>query len=147
MRKKWEDEMRAAVLENERQMKEMKQTYEERLQKQREAAPVVSSEVSTFKSLTKLEDEKLYNPHISNLNFDEQLSGKIVFLIRLGSNTVGKSEDCDIHLTGPKIQEHQATIFRKENSTVIMETADEESRVLLNGDPVKTKVILNHNDR
>lgn len=70
LRKKWEEEMKAAMLENERQMREMKQSYEERLKSQMKNHGTVDSAANL-----KLEQERMNNPHLSNLNFDEQLSG------------------------------------------------------------------------
>ena len=117
----------------------MKESYEERLRNQ-----VRGSVDNTQK---KLEEEKHLHPHLSNLNFDEQLTGKIVHIIQRGKNTVGKSSDCQICLYGPKIQELHATIYRNDRNNLVLEKADDESRILLNGDPVTTRVTLNHHDR
>ncbi|RWS14549.1 kinesin-like protein KIF28P, partial [Dinothrombium tinctorium] len=146
MQKKWEEEMKAVMAENERKMFEMKQTYEEKLQiKESEEQLKKTNENGDEKALK--EDEKRLNPHLSNLNFDEQLSGKIVHIIKPGSNTIGKADSCDIVLYGPRIQEHHATIYRKEKGNVVLEPKDDTCRILLNGDPVTCRVHLNHNDR
>ena len=118
---------------------EMKDTYEVRLRDQ-----IRGSVDNTQK---KLEEEKNQHPHLSNLNFDEQLTGKIVHIIRKGNNTIGKSSDCQINLYGPKIQELHATIYRNDRNSLILERTDDESRILLNGDPITTRVTLNHHDR
>lgn len=136
--------MRAAMEENERQLNLIKQTYEERLQQEIQQKSEKKNEKEDRK---KLSAEKRENPYLSNLNFDEQLSGKIIFIIRKGSNTVGKSEDCTIPLLGPSIQEHHAVISRSDNGKVILERCSDDCRVLLNGDPVTHKVNLSHNDR
>jgi len=138
---KWEEEMKAAMDENERQLNQMKQSYEERLQqeKHKKSKKKVESQ--------KLESEKADNPYLSNLNFDEQLSGKIIYIIRKGANIIGKAEDCTIQLLGPSLQEHHAVINRTEHGKVIMERCGDDCRVLLNGDPVTHKVNLSHNDR
>jgi len=94
-----------------------------------------------------LEKEKKSCPHLSNLNFDEQLMDKIILLIRPGLNLVGKGEDCSIQLMGPLIQEHHAVINCTESNKVILEQCEDDCRILLNGDQVTHKVNLTHNDR
>lgn len=74
------------------------------------------------------------------------MTGKIVHIINAGTNTLGKSSQCNIHLYGPSIQDTHARLMRKGNS-VLLEKANDNCRILLNGDLVKTKVNLNHNDR
>ena len=142
---KWEEEMKAAMEENERQLKLMKQSYEERLQQ--ELKQKTKKDVKHKEDRDRLEIEKRDNPYLSNLNFDEQLSGKIVFIVKKGNNTVGKSEDCTIQLMGPSIQEHHAVISRTDTGKVILDRCSDDCRVLLNGDPVTHKVNLSHNDR
>ncbi|XP_074602251.1 kinesin-like protein KIF28 [Brevipalpus obovatus] len=143
MRKKFEEEMKALMAENDRQMIEMKQSYEEKLQEKRRQEESDYTEADR----EKLEKDKRCNPFLSNLNFDEQLSGKIVHIIRKGANRLGKGDKCNIMLHGPSIQDHHANIYRKDNDTVILEHSSDDCRILLNGDPVTNKVQLNHNDR
>lgn len=135
--------MKALMAENERQMNEMKQSYEEKLQEKKKQDELDFAE----NDREKLEKEKKSSPFLSNLNFDEQLSGKIIHIIRKGANRVGKGEKCNILLHGPSIQDHHANIYRKDNDTVILEKVSDDCRILLNGDPVANKVQLNHNDR
>lgn len=132
--------MKAAVYENERQLQEMRQSYEERLKEQGQVG-------NTSAVNLKLEQEKLNNPYLSNLNFDEQLSGKIVHIIKVGSNILGKGDDASIPLYGPSIQERHAVIYRKDRGQILLELAEHDCRILLNGDKVTNKVTLNHNDR
>lgn len=176
MQKKMQDEIRAVVAENERLMAEMKKTYEEKLldqQKQMKRTRIgdaiemigqaTPSKVSVQdenanmlgrgaarairSAKPSLDAAKLNNPYLSNLNFDQQLTGKIVHLIKAGPNSIGKSDDCTIVLQGPGIADKHAIMHRKENSEVYLEKCAPDCRVLLNGDPLSTKVHLNHNDR
>lgn len=148
MRRKWEEEAQAAVAENERQLAEMKRSYEELLQAQMgQSSRSVTSTDSTSPEFRRLEELKQNNPYLSNLNFDEQLNGKIVYIVNKGTNMIGKSPDSDIVLYGPKIVDKHATIYRKDNGVVLLDLESEEARVLLNGDPVTNKVSLTHNDR
>ncbi|RWS30831.1 kinesin-like protein KIF28P [Leptotrombidium deliense] len=146
MQEKWEEEMKAVMVENERRMAEMKQTYEEKLHMRSNEEKFVS-ESRMDKEKEKFEEELRTNPYLSNLNFDEQLSGKIVHIIKFGANKIGKSRESDIVLYGPSIHEQHATIHRQEKGVVILERQADDCRVLLNGDPVTSRVHLNHNDR
>lgn len=143
MRKKWEEEMKAAMIENERTVKELKASYEEKL---KQSTGNLSS-MSSISSINSDIEGKLNNPHLSNLNFDEQLSGRIIHIIKSGINTIGKNVSCDIKLYGPRILDKHANIFRKDNGTILLERDHDDARVLLNGDPLTTRVALNHNDR
>ena len=143
MRLKYEEEMKALMSENERQMIEIKKTYEDKL-KEKEA---LESHYGLDGDREKVEIDKRDNPYLSNLNFDEQLCGKIIYLIRKGVNNLGKSDNCSIKLYGPSIQDNHGRIYRKDNDIVILERVADDCRILLNGDPVINKVHLNHNDR
>lgn len=50
----------------------------------------------------RLEEMKKQHPHLSNLNFDPQLSGKIVHILKRGANIIGKEDNVDILLLGPR---------------------------------------------
>lgn len=136
--------MKALMAENERQMIEMKQSYEEKLsEKEKQDQHDHEGENDRLQ----LEMDKKSNPYLSNLNFDEQLSGKIIYIIKKGTNRVGKGDRCNVNLHGPTIQDHHANIYRKDNDSVILEKVSDDCRILLNGDPVSNKLQLNHNDR
>ncbi|KAH9413825.1 hypothetical protein DERP_009423 [Dermatophagoides pteronyssinus] len=141
-----EEEIQAIMKENERKLNELRQTYEERLQRERDDQSHKELEENR-KQMEKEKQEKETNPYLSNLNFDEQLVDKIIYIIRTGTNLIGKSSDCPIQLMGPMIQDHHAVINRTENEKIILERIDDECRILLNGDIVTHKVNLAHNDR
>lgn len=148
MRKKWEDEMQAAMKENDRKMLELVQSYEEKLRdrQQEEQKSAGKEQLLSMKLSKEIEQAKKKHPYLFNLNFDEQLSGKIVHIINNGTNTLGKSNECNIHLYGPSIQDVHARLIRKGNN-VLLEKVNDHCRILLNGDLVKTKLNLSHNDR
>lgn len=143
---KLEEEIEAIMKENERKLNELRESYEDRLQKERNNQSHKELEESR-KHMEKEKQEKETNPHLSNLNFDEQLVDKIIYIIRKGANLIGKSSDCPIQLMGPMIFDHHAVINRTENEKIILERIDDECRILLNGDIVTHKVNLEHNDR
>jgi hypothetical protein len=147
LRRKWEEEARAAMEENERRLREMKESYEEKLRMQIDRSAATVSSTSLTPSIDSLQELKMNNPYLSNLNFDEQLSGKICHIIKVGTNTIGKDESRSIILYGPKVHDRHGTIYRRENGLVLLEAEDEDCRILLNGDRVTTKVSLNHHDR
>ncbi|XP_064470383.1 kinesin-like protein KIF28P [Ornithodoros turicata] len=124
--------------DNEAQMAQMKQSFEEKLRK----AEALRKQ---DRQRLILEEEKKALPHLSNLNYDPLLSGKIVHLISKGVTTVGKG-DADVSLHGAGIQEKHALLKRTEGEVTI-ERGSTESRVLLNGEPVTGPVVLNDNDR
>ncbi|UYV67471.1 hypothetical protein LAZ67_5000734 [Cordylochernes scorpioides] len=143
LRAKWEEEMQAAMAENEREIRQIKQTYEEKLQSaklQHDKVDVVAAQ--------HLEEARKKQPHLSNLNFDPQLTGKIFHILEPGENVVGKGESCDIVILGPSIQERHALLaVHPTYGGVTVDRAVPEARVLVNGDPVVEKVPLTHNDR
>lgn len=130
--------------ENERKLNELRESYEDRLRQERNDR---AHHEETRKQLELEKKDKESNPHLSNLNFDEQLVDKIIFIIKTGINLIGKGDDCPIQLMGPMIQEHHAVINRTENDKIILERCNDECRLLLNGDLVTYKVNLAHNDR
>lgn len=141
---KLEEEIEAIMHENEKKLFELRQSYEERLIQERN---IHSSFTDKEYLLTQREYDKQFNPYLSNLNFDEQLMGKIIFILKPGLNTIGKDSSCTITLYGPLIMDKHATINRTERNKIILERIDEDCKILLNGDPVVHKVNLTHNDR
>ncbi|XP_076366810.1 kinesin-like protein KIF28 isoform X1 [Tachypleus tridentatus] len=136
---KREEEMKARLTENNRELMQMKQSYEEKLQQAH-----LQQRVDDNKA--KIEEEKKKHPHLANLNFDPLLSGKITHIIKLGKNTIGKS-DTDITLFGPSIHDMHAVITRDNNGVISIERCNSDSRILLNGDLVTSEVVLSHCDR
>ena len=63
-----------------------------------------SNKISQDPAIKKKEDEKQHKPHIYNLNSDNQLTGKIVHILKSGETTVGnrKGTESDIVMTGPR---------------------------------------------
>ncbi|XP_022241347.1 kinesin-like protein KIF28P [Limulus polyphemus] len=137
--KKLEEEMRAQMAENERELLQMKQTYEEKLKQ-------AETQQKEDDDRAKIEEEKKKHPHLANLNFDPQLSGKIIHIIKEGDNAIGKS-DADIILFGPSIHDRHAVITMDNNNMVSLEQCANDCRILLNGDPVTSKALLSHCDR
>ncbi|KAF7495667.1 Kinesin-like protein KIF28P [Sarcoptes scabiei] len=141
-----EEEIEAIMKENERKLTELRESYEDRLNEEKQLKLQQENDEKQIQMETKRKEIET-NPNLSNLNFDEQLVDKIIFIIRSGSNLIGKSEECQIQLMGPMIQDHHAIINRTKNEKIILERCDDDCRILLNGDAVTHKVNLTHNDR
>lgn len=139
-----EEEIEAILRENERKMNELRESYEDRLKQEKNSHTLNQLEESKRKQL---ERERDACPHMFNLNFDEQMNGRLIFLIKPGVNMIGKSEECAIQLMGPLIQEQHAVINRTESNKILLDRCEDDCRILLNGDPVTHKVNLRHNDR
>ncbi|XP_071941853.1 kinesin-like protein KIF28P [Antedon mediterranea] len=138
IRKQLEEEMKAVLEANEREMEQMKQTWQEKLD---------SSAGGDDGEQAKKEERKT-TPHISNLNIDNQLSGMIVHIIREGTLKVGSSKaspPADIVLSGLGIQPDHALFSVEKGSIFLEKVAD--GKVLLNGEPLTSKQQLDHNDR
>ncbi|XP_077485277.1 kinesin-like protein KIF28 [Amblyomma americanum] len=136
LKRKWEDDMQAVIKENEAQMLIMKQSYEEKLKS-------AAKKEDTDKLLA--EEEKKAIPHLSNLNLDPLLSGRIVHILQKGTSTVGKA-DADIAMLGVGIQDKHAVIQRTDTEVTIQKGCP-EAKILVNGSPVTSPVTLKHNDR
>ncbi|XP_075749316.1 kinesin-like protein KIF28 [Rhipicephalus microplus] len=136
IKRKWEEDMQAVIKENETQMLLMKQSYEEKLKSS-------VRKQDTDKLIT--EEEKKALPHLSNLNLDPLLSGRIVHILQKGKSTVGKV-DTDIVMLGVGIQDKHAIIMRTDTE-VTVDKGRPEAKILVNGSPVTSPVTLRHNDR
>ncbi|KAK8758238.1 hypothetical protein V5799_004132 [Amblyomma americanum] len=79
----------------------MKQSYEEKLKS-------AAKKEDTDKLIA--EEEKKAIPHLSNLNLDPLLSGRIVHILQKGTSTVGKA-DADIAMLGVGIVFGQTQLF------------------------------------
>lgn len=117
---------------------------------------------------------KRTNPYLSNLNQDEQLTGMISYIIRVGETIVGKDSGCDIVLHGPELRYKHAKITRVLDtslerktagggesdtirpSVVYVEPIEDEVKpftgtegiaLKVNGNVVREKTQLNHCDR
>merc|ERR1740137_253115 len=95
----------AQMEENKRQMETMERAFEEKLAAARADA-----------SDSGMDDMKVKQQsvaHIANLNYDTQLSGKILHFIDTEQKTIGnqRGQSSDIVLMGPSIGEKHAEIL------------------------------------
>ena len=97
LKKEWLEEMKANMDGNDKELEEMKKTYEEKIKAAHAANQAQKSAIDT------LNQEKKTKPHIYNLNFDPQLSGKIVHILQKAETELGNSrgKESDICIIGP----------------------------------------------
>ena len=97
LKKEWQEEMKAQMKDNEKELEEMKLSYEEKLK----AAQAAGSEKD--KAMAAMQKERKSNPHLYNLNFDPQLNGKIIHILKKEQTEIGnrKGNDSDICMIGP----------------------------------------------
>lgn len=141
-----DDDYKAQLLENERQMEEMKKSFEEKLA---QAQKVGGGQVAESKAETDRRKEKY--PHLYNLNNDAMLNGMVVHIIRPGGKfKIGnqRGDKNDIILRGPSIRDVHAHISCDNNMTnVSLDKANDKAKILVNGQPVTSTIQLHHNDR
>ncbi|CAG0919052.1 unnamed protein product [Notodromas monacha] len=146
-RKKWEEELKAQMRENEREIQEMKKSYEEKLKQAEAEAAAAASQRAEAKTVA---DEKVTNPHFINLNPDPQLSGKLVYIIHPGSKEIGnrKGKESDIVIVGPSINETHAIVTLDPKKNIVnLKPFNTDCRILVNGSEMAGETTLCHNDR
>ncbi|XP_069121894.1 kinesin-like protein KIF28P [Argopecten irradians] len=132
-----ESEYASMLEKNQREMEEMKKTFEQRL---------AEREGTDFNAV---DEKKKTTPHIYNLNQDPQLSGRIVHFLEGDNILIGSSGsegEVGIRIVGPSIQLKHASFTMAENKWSIEPTVP-HSRILHNGKAVGNKQEIAHNDR
>lgn len=109
-----EEDFKAELEENDREMEEMKKAFEDKLKAYQEGGTAVGilllHEHLKFKwlqfqgidEIAEREKRRKTEAHLYNVNFDPQLSGKIVHFVSQPKVTVGKGDSSDIKLMGPR---------------------------------------------
>ncbi|CAG0885568.1 unnamed protein product [Darwinula stevensoni] len=145
LRKEWEEEMKARMMTNEKEMEEMRKTYEEKLkqmQGEQGASPAAA--------MKEIEKERKTTPHIYNLNFDPQLTGRVVHILKPGVQDVGnrRGKESSFVMLGPGIQEsHALIVWDQKKNAVSVKPVNGDCRVLVNGTAILGETPLAHNDR
>ena len=83
---------------NDKQLEDMKLSYEEKLK-----AAQAASKNSGDELMQKIMKDKGTKPHLYNLNFDPQLSGRIIHILEKPETEIGnrKGKESDICMVGP----------------------------------------------
>jgi hypothetical protein len=92
------EEMKANMAGNDKEMDNMKLTYEEKLK-----AAQLANKNPGDEMLQKILKDKATKPHLYNLNFDPQLNGRIIHILEKPETEVGnrKGKESDICMVGP----------------------------------------------
>ncbi|GAB6032098.1 hypothetical protein CHUAL_010462 [Chamberlinius hualienensis] len=146
MRKMHEEEMKALIENNMREMANMKATFDQKLAN---ADNLRRDSIPNGMSMTKVLEECKSKPHFANLNPDLQLSGRIIYICKPGVNIVGneKNSEADIKMLCASILPTHARVTVDDKHEIFMEPASTEAKVLHNGCPITKKIVLHHNDR
>ena len=102
LKKEWMEEMKAQMAGNEQEMAEMAKTYEQKLKEAQAAA--AASNAAGGEDLQRIMKAKKTTPHIYNINFDPQLSGRIVHILDKADTQIGNGKNKDqaeIVMIGP----------------------------------------------
>jgi len=130
---------------NELEMENMKRTWQQRLEVEKQESERKLSEERNR------QEAKKTTPHLWNLSEDPVLTGMVVHFTPFGKCFIGnKQEGKDrIIMQGLGIQKNHACIQNIDNSKISLNIIDGESKVLVNGKEIKeeSEVELHHNDR
>merc|ERR1719400_1838343 len=100
--------------------------------------------------LAQIMEEKKSKAHLFNLNFDPQLSGRLVHIFQKSELEIGnkKGKESDICMIGPG-QHQQHALVRQDKKThqVWIRQGERDCRILVNGDAITGETELQHNDR
>lgn len=140
-----DDDYKAQLVENQRQMDEMKKSFEEKLAQASKGGSV------NVQAQADIDRRKQKYPHLYNLNGDDLLNGMVVFIITPGGKfKIGnqRGDKIDFLLRGPSIKDvHGYVSCNNDMTNVTMERANEKAKILLNGQPLTAAMELHHNDR
>merc|ERR1719186_1127946 len=144
MKKQWMLEMKANMKNNEKEEAELKKTTEEKKSEQ------TKKEGEGDTVLNKILEEKKTKPHLFNLNFDPQLSGRLVHIFQKSETEIGnqKGHESDICMIGPGVHPEHARVRQdKKHHQVFIKPAEKDCRILINGEAINEETELHHNDR
>ncbi|KDO30097.1 hypothetical protein SPRG_05288 [Saprolegnia parasitica CBS 223.65] len=145
--------IREQLEENQRLLKESEKSWTDRLKETEELAKKREDQLRAIGLATNLHDIRAKaktEPHLINLNEDQQMSEKLFYFITMGTNKVGRAdadEPQSIILGGLGILKQHCVIERSETALCI--SIQPGANVYVNGEPVKDGDIREfaHNDR
>jgi kinesin family member 1 len=146
-RKQMEEDMRKAIEDNQKEMENMKLSYEQKL-----ADAIKKSK--ELKSGSLVEQSK-HCAHLTNINSDPNLTGSLKHLIQFESSKnkkqktqiiIGAADNADIQMLGLGLLDKHAIITNNNDKTLSIEPC-EGARVLRNGKQYESKFQLQNFDR
>jgi kinesin family member 1 len=137
-----DEAMKAALLENQRQMKAMQDDYEKKL-----AASRLEQGQNGNNNASIISEKAKKIPHLSNVNMDPSLNGSVKILLEGdGVKKIGTSKDSAIVLAGVGVMAYHGDITSK-GDVFKIKKADPANKILVNGKNIQAEVTLNHQDR
>ena len=145
LKKQWLEEMKANMKANEKEVSDSGKSTEERTKEQK------SDEGQKDSVLSQIMEEKKTKAHLFNLNFDPQLSGRLVHIFQKPETEIGnkKGKPSDICMIGPGMMQQHAIVKndKKHHHKVFIRQGEKDCRILVNGDAITQETELHHNDR
>ncbi|POM66912.1 Kinesin-like protein [Phytophthora palmivora] len=123
--------IREQLEENQRLLQESEKTWNERLKETEELARKREEQLKVLglvSNTNELKEKAIRNPHLLNLNEDQQMSEKLVYFINAGTNKVGRidaAEEQNIVVGGLGIMKEHCIITRREQTKVSEDGAKE----------------------
>ncbi|KAG3115074.1 Kinesin-related protein 1 [Phytophthora idaei] len=162
--------IREQLEENQRLLQESEKSWNERLKETEELARKREEQLKVLglvSNASELKEKTMTNPHLLNLNEDQQMSEKLVYFINPSSNRIGRidaDEEQNIVIGGLGIMKEHCIITRQDSKRQATdEDFEEENRehsslfisachgakVFLNAEPLKEgeELKLHHCDR
>ncbi|KAG6976095.1 hypothetical protein JG688_00001731 [Phytophthora aleatoria] len=162
--------IREQLEENQRLLQESEKSWNERLKETEELARKREEQLKVLglvSNASELKEKTMTNPHVLNLNEDQQMSEKLVYFINPGSNRIGRidaDEEQNIVIGGLGIMKEHCIITRQDSKRQATdEDFEEENRehsslfisachgakVFVNAEPLKEgeELKLHHCDR
>ncbi|GMF42995.1 unnamed protein product [Phytophthora fragariaefolia] len=162
--------IREQLEENQRLLQESEKTWNERLKETEELARKREEQLKVLGLISdsnELKEKAMKNPHLLNLNEDQQMSEKLVYFINAGTNKVGRidaEEEQNIVVGGLGIMKEHCLITRRKLKEGSAEAEEGEpqpdhftlfiascrgAKVFVNAEPLKEgeEMELHHCDR
>ena len=109
LKKQWLEEMKSNMKNNEKEVTDHSKSTQEKVGEQQDKE---KKEHHQDGALAKIMEEKKTKAHLFNLNFDPQLSGRLVHIFQKPELEIGnkKGKESDICMVGPGLHEQHAII-------------------------------------
>ena len=146
-KKTFEEHARRQIEENEKQMEQLKKTYEQKLNE----AVNKNKESHILSAIgAGMHEKALECAHLSNVSVDPMLTGFLKYFFDFGAKhkkfVIGSADKIDIQLNGLGILDKHATVTCEKSKTYFIEPFA-NARLVRNGKECNGKIQLAHRDR
>ncbi|CAD5124283.1 DgyrCDS12576 [Dimorphilus gyrociliatus] len=139
------ENMQRELEANKKEIEDMEKSYQEKLAAIEAAAKEQAKEAAADK---KKSEQRKVMPHLWNLNEDPALTGIVCHFTPQGDSKIGnnKGKNPDIILSGMGMLPEHAVISNSKDQKIILKPCA-GAKICLNGNEIKDKKELHHNDR